>query len=62
MCSRSEKGFHTACKIAGIEALIWKDLQATFGTRLLKPAAMRSRSRSFSDTQMFGYDALRDGG
>ena len=29
-----KKGFHTACRLAGIEGLIWKDLRATFGTRL----------------------------
>ena len=34
-CLRETKrGFRTACKLAGIEGLIWKDLRATFGTRL----------------------------
>ena len=32
--ARRMKGFHTACRLAGIEGLIWKDLRATFGTRL----------------------------
>jgi integrase len=30
----TKRGFHTACRLAGIEGLIWKDLRATFGTRL----------------------------
>ena len=54
-CLRETKrGFRTACKLAGIEGLIWKDLRATFGTRLAEAVAMPSRSLSFSDTQMFG--------
>jgi integrase len=28
----TKRGFHTACRLAGIEGLIWKDLRATFGT------------------------------
>jgi hypothetical protein len=51
-CLRETKrGFRTACRLAGIEGLIWK------GRRLElvwpKPDAMPSRSLSFSDTQMF---------
>jgi len=49
-----KKGFHTACKIAGIEGLIWKDLGPRLALDSLKRDAMRSRSLSFSDTQMFG--------
>ena len=30
----TKRGFHTACRLAGIEGLMWKDLRATFGTRL----------------------------
>ena len=27
----TKKGFHTACRLAGIQGLIWKDPRATFG-------------------------------
>jgi integrase len=37
-----KKGFHTACRLAGIEGLIWKDLRATFGTRPPKAVPMLS--------------------
>src|SRR5258706_12286802 len=30
----TKTAFHTACRLAGIEGLIWKDLRATFGPRL----------------------------
>jgi integrase len=30
----TKTAFHTACRIAGIEGLIWKDLRATFATRM----------------------------
>src|ERR1051325_591255 len=29
-----KRGFHTACRLASIKGLEWKDLRATFGTRL----------------------------
>jgi integrase len=54
MCSRSEKGFHTACKIAGIEALIWKDLRATFGTRLAEAGC-----DAFTIAQLLGHSDIR---
>ena len=34
MFAGTKRGFRTACKLAGIQGLIWKDLRATFGTRL----------------------------
>ena len=47
-CLRETKrGFRTACKLAGIEGLIWKELRATFGLVWPKPAATRLRSLSF---------------
>jgi hypothetical protein len=34
MSAGNEEGFHTACRLAGIEGLIRKDLWDTFETRL----------------------------
>jgi len=42
-CLRETKrGFHTACRLAGIEGLIWKDLRATFCNL---PCAVCNRGR-----------------
>jgi len=48
-----KKDFHSACKLAGIEGLIWKDLGPRLALDWRKPAATRSRSRSCLDTQIF---------
>ena len=49
-----KKGFHTACRLAGIEGLIWKDLRATFGTRF-----SRGRMRCVHDRQLLGHSDVR---
>jgi integrase len=49
-----KKGFHTACKIAGIEGLIWKDLRATFGTRLAEAGC-----DAFTIAQLLGHSDIR---
>jgi len=49
-----KKGFHTACRIAGIEGLIWKDLRATFGTRLAEVGC-----DAFTVAQLLGYSEVR---
>ena len=48
-----KKGFRTACRIAGIEGLIWKDLRATFGTRL------EAGCDAFTIAQLLGYSDVR---
>jgi integrase len=45
-----KKGFHTACKIA----LIWKDLRATFGTRLAEAGC-----DAFTIAQLLGHSDIR---
>ena len=45
-----KKGFHTACRLAGIEGLIWKDLRATFGTRLAEAGC-----DAFTIAQLLGH-------
>ena len=47
-------GFHTACRLAGIEGLIWKDLRATFGTRLAE-----IRCDAFTIAQLLGHSDVR---
>ena len=37
-------GFHTACRLAGIEGLIWKDLRASFEPVSPRPDATPSQS------------------
>jgi integrase len=54
MCLRGEKGFHTACRLAGIEGLIWKDLRATFGTRLAEAGC-----DAFTIAQLLGHSDVR---
>ena len=49
-----KKGFHTACRLAGIEGLIWKDLRATFGTRLAEAGC-----DAFTIAQLLGYSDVR---
>ena len=49
-CLRETKrGFRTACKLAGIEGLIWKDLRATFWNSF-----SRSRLRCLHDRSTVG--------
>lgn len=49
-----KKGFHTACRLAGIVGLIWKDLRATFGTRLAESGA-----DAFTIAQLLGHSDVR---
>ena len=49
-----KKGFHTACRIAGIQGLIWKDLRATFGTRLAEAGC-----DAFTIAQLLGHSDVR---
>jgi integrase len=49
-----KKGFHTACRLAGIEGLIWKDLRATFGTRLAEAGY-----DSFTIAQLLRHSDIR---
>ena len=49
-----KKGSHTACRIAGIEGLIWKDLRATFGTRLAEAGC-----DAFTIAQLLGHSDVR---
>jgi integrase len=49
-----KKGFHTACRLAGIEGLIWKDLRATFGTRLAEAGC-----DAFTIAQLLGHSDVR---
>jgi len=52
-CLRETKrGFRTACRLAGIEGLIWKDLRAPFGTRLAEAGA-------FTIPQLLGHSDVR---
>jgi integrase len=50
----TKKGFHTACRLAGIEGLIWKDLRATFGTRLAEGGC-----DAFTIAQLLGHSDIR---
>ena len=53
-CLREVKrGFHTACRLAGIEGLIWKDLRPHSALAWQKLVAMRSQLLNFSATQIF---------
>ena len=49
-----KKGFHTACRLAGIEGLIWKDLRATFGTGLAEAGC-----DAFTIAQLLGHSDVR---
>ena len=54
-CLRETKrGFGTACRLAGIEGLIWKDLRATFGTRLAEAGC-----DAFTIAQLLGHSDVR---
>jgi integrase len=54
-CLRETKrGFRTACKLARIEGLIWKDLRATFGTRLAEAGC-----GAFTIAQLLGHSDVR---
>jgi integrase len=44
----------TACRLAGIEGLIWKDLRATFGTRLAEAGC-----DAFTIAQLLGHSDVR---
>ena len=50
----TKTGFHSACRLAGIEGLIWKDLRATFGTRLAEAG-----SDAFTIAQLRGHSDVR---
>src|SRR5881396_150094 len=50
----TKRGFHTACRLAGIEGLIWKDLRATFGTRLAEAGC-----DAFTIAQLLGHSDVR---
>ena len=50
----TKRGFHTACGLAGIEGLIWKDLRATFGTRLAEAGC-----DAFLIAQLLGHSDIR---
>ena len=54
MFAGDEKGFRTACRLAGIEGLIWKDLRATFGTRLAEAGC-----DAFTIAQLLGHSDVR---
>src|SRR5688500_2289377 len=54
-CLRETKrGFRTACRLACIEGLIWKDLRATFGTRLAEAGC-----DAFTIFQLLGHSDVR---
>jgi integrase len=50
----TKRGFKTACRLAGIEGLIWKDLRATFGTR---PG--EAGCDAFTIAQLLGHSDVR---
>jgi integrase len=50
----TKTAFHTACRLAGIEGLIWKDLRATFGTRLAEAGC-----DAFTIAQLLGHSDVR---
>ena len=50
----TKRGFHTACRQAGIDGLIWKDLRATFGTRLAEAGC-----DAFTIAQLLGHSDIR---
>ena len=54
MLRETKRGFRTACKLAGIEGLIWKDLRATFGTRLAEAGC-----DTFTIAQLLGHSDVR---
>jgi integrase len=54
MFARNKKGFQTACKLAGIHGLIWKDLRTTFGTRLAEAGC-----DAFTIAQLLGHSDIR---
>jgi integrase len=54
-CLRETKtAFHSACRLAGIRGLIWKDLRATFGTRLAEAGC-----DAFTIAQLLGHSDVR---
>jgi integrase len=54
-CLRETKrAFQTAGKLAGVEGLIWKDLRATFGTRLAEAGC-----DAFTIAQLLGHSDVR---
>ena len=50
----TKMAFHTACRLAGIHGLIWKDLRATFGTRLAEAGC-----DAFTIAQLLGHSDVR---
>jgi integrase len=50
----TKTAFHRACRIAGILGLIWKDLRATFRTRLAETGC-----DSFTIAQLLGHSDVR---
>jgi integrase len=54
MFAGDEKSFRTACRLAGIEGLIWKYLRATCGTRLAEAGC-----DAFTIAQLLGHSDVR---
>lgn len=50
----TKRGFKTACRLAGIEGLIWKDLRATFGTRMAAEG-----QDAFTIANLLGHSDIR---
>jgi integrase len=50
----TKRGFGTACRLAGIDGLIWKGLRATFGTRLAEAGC-----DAFTIAQLLGHSDVR---
>lgn len=50
----TKRGFQTACRLAGIEGLIWKDLRATFGTRMASAG-----KDAFTIAHLLGHSDVR---
>jgi len=49
----TKTAFHTACLLAGIQGLIWKDLRATFATR------MAAKYDAFTIAKLLGHSDVR---
>ena len=54
MSAESEMGFRAACRLAGIDELIWKHLRATFGTELAEVGR-----DAFTIAQLLGHSDIR---
>jgi hypothetical protein len=53
MPSKLKKGFHMACKITGIEGLIWKVSHAPFGAGLSEAGCDAFTIDQLLDAQMY---------